>query len=244
MALVCTTRSRPSSASSGAAKSTSRRLGDVGARGVDVDERDVHSRELREQPGDAAADHAGADDREPVAGERADVPHRVDGGLDGAREHGTLGRHLVGDHGDSGGRHDVRSLVGIQAEDRATSQRRGTLLDHADVEVAVLHRPGQLSVLERRPHLGVLAGRHPAREDERLGPPADGRAHRADEDLVGGRGSGRATVRISPIPGARSQKARASLRLTVIPDPCWLSCVWCLIESPGEPGRLLLRRCL
>ena len=59
----------------------------------------------REQARDAAADHAGADDGDPVADQRRGVPQRVDRGLDGAGEHGALRRHVVrhDGHGDPAG---------------------------------------------------------------------------------------------------------------------------------------------
>ena len=43
------------------------------------------------------------------------------------------------------------------------SRSRRTLLDDADVEVAVLHRPREVALLERRPHRGVLARPAPRR---------------------------------------------------------------------------------
>ena len=72
---------------------------DIGPAGIDVDERDLHRREPAQQAGDAAADHPGADDRDPVAEQRCGVPQGVDGGLDGAREHGTSGWHALGHDG-------------------------------------------------------------------------------------------------------------------------------------------------
>ncbi len=74
-----------------------------------------------QQPCDAAADHPCADDGDPVAEQRRGVPQGVDGGLDGAREHGTTGWHAVGHDGHGARRHDVGGLVGVQAEDRATA---------------------------------------------------------------------------------------------------------------------------
>ena len=46
------------------------RVRDRGARGVDVHERDPDAGEPGEEPSRAAADHAGADDRDPVAEQR------------------------------------------------------------------------------------------------------------------------------------------------------------------------------
>ena len=104
VALACTTRSRPSAASSRAGEVDAERGGDVGPAGIDVDERDLDAGEPGQQAGDAAADHAGADDRDPVADQRRGVPQRVDGGLDGAGEHGAARRHVVG--------HDVTAAAG------------------------------------------------------------------------------------------------------------------------------------
>jgi len=97
----------------------------------------------------------------------------------------------------------------VQAEDRAAALLRRTLLDGADVEVAVLDGPREVRLLERRAYRGVLAGRHAAREQQRLGAAADAGPQRADHDIACP-GSGSATGRISPRPGARSQNACAS----------------------------------
>ncbi len=48
-----------------------------------------------EQARHAAPDHAGADDRDPVAEEGRGVPERVDRGLDRPGEHGSVGRDTV-----------------------------------------------------------------------------------------------------------------------------------------------------
>ena len=151
---------------------------DLGPRLVDVDERDLDRREAGEQPRHAAADHPGADDCDPVADERRGVPQGVDGGLDGAGEHGARGRHVVGHDGHGARRHHVGRLVRKQAEDRAPAQLRRPLLDGADVQVAVLDRPGEVAFLERR------AWRHPAAERQRLGAAADAGAQRADHDVA------------------------------------------------------------
>ena len=89
------------------------RGGDLGAARIDVDERDLDRREPAQQARDAAADHAGADDGDPVAEQRGGVPQGVDGGLDGAREDGAGGRHVIGHDRDRGGRdHVARSGAG------------------------------------------------------------------------------------------------------------------------------------
>ena len=51
-------------------------------------------------------------------------------------------------------------------------------------EVPVLHRPREVTVLERRPHRGILAGRHTALEDERLRAPAHAGVQGADAHLA------------------------------------------------------------
>ena len=146
---------------------------DIGAAGIDVHERDLHPREPAQQPCDAAADHPGADDGDSVADQGRGVPQRVDGGLDGAGEHGTCGWHALRHDGHGTGRNHVGGLVRVQAEDRPAAQLRRALLDDADVEVAVLDRPREVPLLEGRPHRGVLARRHTAPEHQRLGAAAD-----------------------------------------------------------------------
>ena len=54
-------------------------------------------------------------------------------------------------------------LVRVEAEDGAPEQVGGSALDHADVEVAVLHRAREVAVLERRAHRVALARRAPRR---------------------------------------------------------------------------------
>ena len=157
---------------------------DLGPRRVHVDERDLDRREAGQQAGDAAADHPGADDGDAVADQRGRVPERVDRRLDGAGEHRARGRHVVGHDGHGAGRHDVRRLVRVQAEDRAAAQLRRAVLDGADAEVAVLDRPREVALLERRPHRRVLARRHAAPEHQRLGAAADARAQRPDQDVA------------------------------------------------------------
>ena len=80
---------------------------------------------------DAAADHAAADDRDPVTEERRGVPQRVHRGLHGPGQHGPCGRHPVRDNGHGRRRDDVRGLVGVEAEDGAADQLGRALLDDA-----------------------------------------------------------------------------------------------------------------
>ena len=148
---------------------------DIGATGIDVHERHVRRREPTQQACDAAADHPGADDRHPVAEQRCGVPQGVDSGFDGPGENGTRGWHALRHERHRACRYHVGGLVRIEAEDRSAAQLRRSLLHRADVEVAVLDRPRELPLLERRPHCVVLARRHPAPEHQGLGAAADAR---------------------------------------------------------------------
>ena len=82
-----------------------------------------------------------------------------------------------------------------------------------DVEVAVLHRPGEVAVLKGRPHRVVLARRHVAAEDEALGPPADSGPESSDSNILRAAAVRESYGRISPTPGSRSQNASASLSI-------------------------------
>ena len=62
----------------------------------------------------------------------------------------------------------------VETEHGAAAQRVRSLLDRADVEVAVLDRGGKVALLERRPHRAVLRLRHATAEHERFRAPADG----------------------------------------------------------------------
>ncbi len=209
VALVWTTRSRPSAASAGSAKSTPSAVRDDRAARVDVDQRDLHRREPAQQSCDTAADHPGADDGHPIAEQRCSVPQRVDRGLDGAREHRASRGNVLGHHGHGSGRHHVGGLVREEAEDRAAAQPGGPLFDGADVEVAVLDRPREVALLERSPHRGVLTWRHTAAEHERLGAAADAGPQRAHHHVVS---SGRGQRDRSDLPDAgRAQPERACL---------------------------------
>ena len=123
VALVWTTRSRPPGASSGSAKPTPSAAATLRPAGVDVDERDVGAGEPAEQPATQQPTIPGADDRHPVPDERGRVPERVDGGLDGAGEHGPVRRHSSGTTVSASTRDDVRGLVRVEAEHRAADQR-------------------------------------------------------------------------------------------------------------------------
>lgn len=154
----------------------------AGGRGpvdVDVHQGDLSSWEAGEQPRDTAADHAGADDRDPVADQRRGIPQRVDGSLHRAGENRPLSRHVLGHQSNRGGWHDVGALVRVETEDRAVLEIRRTVLDDADVEVAVLHGAGEVAVLKGCPHRRVLVRRYAAAEDQGLGSTAHPAAQRA-----------------------------------------------------------------
>jgi hypothetical protein len=80
-----------------------------------------------EKPCCAAAEHPGADDRDPVANERGGVPQRVDRRLDGTREDGTGGWDALRHDRHGTGRHDVRALVRRHAA--AEHERLGAAAD-------------------------------------------------------------------------------------------------------------------
>ena len=82
-------------------------------------------------------------------------------------------------------RHDVRRLVRVEAEHDAVAQPGRSTLDDPDAQVAVLHRPREVPVLERRPHRGVLALGNAPVVHEHLGAPADAGAEGADQHVVG-----------------------------------------------------------
>ena len=83
------------------------RGGQRGPLRVGVHELHLRAREAGQHGGDARADHARADHGDPVADQRRGVPERVDGGLDGAGEHGSCGRHALRNDGDRAGRDHV-----------------------------------------------------------------------------------------------------------------------------------------
>ena len=106
--------------------------------------------------------------------------------------------------------HDVPRLVRVEAEDGAPQQTGRPGLDDADVEVAVLHRPGEVALLERRPHRLALARRHAAAEDQGLRAAADARDRACGRRRRPGRGRrGRpGGSRPRPAPGPR-RRARS-----------------------------------
>ena len=173
---------------------------------VGVDQGHLDAGDAGEQPGHAAADHAGTDDGDPVADQRARRPRaRSRRSRRSPASTARRGRHVVGNDGHGLGRHDVRRLVGVEAEDGAAEQVVGPGLDHADAEVAVLHR-----ARAARPPGTARASRRTGSRARRRGRPAprcrgSRRTRRARTSTSPGPGSGRSVMRISPDPGSRSQ---------------------------------------
>jgi hypothetical protein len=159
--------------------------GDRLAGGIGVHELDPRARERGQNRRDARTDHAATDHRDPVADQRMRVPHRVHGRLDGAREHRASRRNPVGHRRHGALRDHVTSLMWIETEHGAPAQLFGPVFNHAHVEVPVLDRPREVTLLERGAHRRVLVLRHPTAEDERLRSSADAREQRAHLDLTG-----------------------------------------------------------
>ena len=232
VALVCTTRSHPPAASSGRAKpapsaaATSARDASTST-SVTSTAGNRASRRATQQPTIPAPTTA---TRSPTSG---GASHRALTAVSTrAGEHGARGRHVVGHDGHGAGRHHVGRLVRVQAEDRAAAQLRRPLLDGADVEVAVLDRPREVALLERRAHRGVLARRHAAPEHQRLGAAADAGPQRADHHVAAPRLGQRDRPDL-PAPG-RAQPERVRV----------VEHVLCLgfvrhrsVGLPGGPGR-------
>ena len=160
------------------------RARDRGAMVVDVHELHVRRRHARRQPGDQAPNGAGADDRHAIARVRTRVPQHVDRGFQIRGEHGARRRHVVGQQMHRRRRHDVARLVRIENEDVASFEIARPAFHAADVRVPVLDWRRELALLKRRAHAAMLAGRHPAEKDQRLGAAADAAVQRADDDLV------------------------------------------------------------
>src|SRR5205823_1745466 len=125
--------------------------------------------------------------RDAVAEERCGVPEGVHRRLHRSGQDGPPERDARG-YRDGGARWDhVGALVRVEAEDRAVDERRRALLDDTHIEVAVLHRPWKVALLEWRPHRGVLARGYAALEHQNLSAPADARMQGADQDVPGAR---------------------------------------------------------
>ena len=181
---------------------------DRGPAGIDVDERDLHagnrrSRRATQQPTIPAPTTATRSPTSGAASQRAltavsTVPAST------ARAGGTS----VGHDGHGAGRHDVGGLVRVEAEDRAAAQLGRPLLHGADVEVAVLDRPRESPSWNGARIAAYWSGGTPPRKTSvsvpRLTPERMVRTSTSS-----GPGSGSATGRISPRPGARSQNACA-----------------------------------
>ncbi len=134
---------------------------------------------------DGASDHPRADDGHPVADEGRGIPEDVDRGLDGARQHGSARGNRRRHDGHGRGGHHERRLVREQREHRRALELGITRLDHADVEVAVLDRSGEVPGLEGRTHAVALALGHLPSVDQGFGAAADARVERPHEDFAG-----------------------------------------------------------
>ena len=191
------------------------------ATGVDVDQRHLDARDAGRAAGPTQQPTMPAPTtatRSPT--QRRGVPQRVDRGLDGAGEHGPGRRHVVG-HDGRRRRPGRRTPSGAGRGRRPCGRRRsaGPGLDDPDVEVAVLHRAGEVALLERRPHRGVLArparrrGR-PASRCPRLTPGAQ----RCAPGRRPARGRAAAPAGSRPTPGSRTQNARACTAIARSPS--------------------------
>ena len=218
VALVCTTRSSPPAASAGSAKSTPSAAA-TSARPASTSTSVTRiGGEAAQQACDAATDHPGADDGDPVAQQRCGVPEGVHGGLDRAGEDGTGGRHVLRHDGHRAGRHHVGGLVRVEAEHRAAAQLGGSLLHGADVQIAVLDRPREVPLLERSPHRGVLVRRHAAPEHQRLGAAADPRPQGAHHHVVPSRLGQRDRPDLAEARRAEPERLRIDLHGVSLPD--------------------------
>ena len=240
VALACTTRSRPSAASAGSAKSTPSAAATSARRGSTSTSVTSIAGKRLEQPRDAAADHPGADDGDPVADQWCGVPQSVDGGLDRTRENGPSGWHALGHDGHRAGRHDIGGLVRVQAEHRSAAQLRRALLHGADVEVAVLERPREVPLLKRRPHRGVLGRRHAAPEHQRLGAAADAGPQRAHHHVVAPRLGQRDRPDLPAAGRAQPERVRVGLHGPHLPsEPTCPHMVFRRSRSAETRARLL-----
>ncbi len=91
-------------------------VGYLFSRWVDVDQRDVDTRDAAQEACDAATDHARADDGDTVADDRRGVPQHIDGRFDRAREHGSACRDSIRNRYDGISGYDKRGLVGEKRE--------------------------------------------------------------------------------------------------------------------------------
>src|SRR5690606_4558437 len=133
VALACTTRSRSPVASSGVANATPSASATAARAGA-------ASTSSTSAPGMPASRAARLPRRHHVAAERG-----AGGGLVvGDRRRGRRGPHDGG-------------LVRVEAEHRPADEFGWSVFDHADGEVPVLHRGGELALLEGSAHHRVLA---------------------------------------------------------------------------------------
>ena len=142
---------------------------------VDIDQLDVGTGQAGAEPGHQSADHASADDADSVADSRGGIPQGIERRFHVGAEDRALRRHVRRQRDDIVGTHAVMGLVWMQAVDVPAVPVVGSLLDDADVGVAVFDRPRELAALKRRAHSLVFADRHLALEDQGFTATADGR---------------------------------------------------------------------
>ena len=148
-------------ASSGRAYATPSAGGQVGPPVVGVDQRDLTPGNAGQQPGHTAPTMPAPTTatRSPTRGGPSHTALTAVSTVPAstARRAGTpAGTSVTAE-----ARHDIARLMGVEAEDGAAQQIRRARLDLADIEVAVLHRPREVPLLERRAHRVALARRGP-----------------------------------------------------------------------------------
>ena len=186
LALVWNTKSQSAGARVGLGEAQAERARELRARRIDVDQRHLGARDARAQKADQRADHARADHGDAAGRPGRRVPGRVERGLHVGGQHRARQRH-VGRHRHGGlGRHVEQRLMRMQREHGAAEQRLRPGLDPADGGVAVLHRKRKVAAHERRAHALVLADRHAAGRDQRLGAAADRAMQRPHPHRAGG----------------------------------------------------------
>ena len=162
-------------------KAAAERGRDAFAVGIDVDQLDLGAGQPSRECGGQAADHAGADDRDPIARTRCRVPQPVDRCFHVRGKHCAPVRDILGNVGDGIARDDEAVLMGMEAEHTASESFSGTLLNHADARITVFDRSRELAFLEGAAHSLPFALRHLAAEDETFAAPAYGARKSPDQ---------------------------------------------------------------
>ncbi len=184
VALVCTTRSRPSAACSGSAKSTPR----ASATAARVGSTSTSSTRT---PGNCASSRATQQPTMPAPTTLTRSPGSTPASHTAFTAVSTVPAstaRLGGTSSGTGQAAAAGTTYSVWCGWRQNTVRpriaRSPSLDDADAEVAVLHRAGELPLLEGRSHRRTLRLRHPTGEDQRLGAAADRRAQRAHAHLT------------------------------------------------------------